>query len=156
MGFEYRWNHLSCISNIFQASFAYYQWNHLPKWTMVLKIMIKKHIGLIQNPLKNSKRSYQPYQKEKQSAWVFDLYQYEGFWSGSFMLEGMLSAQDHFKPQPNHVSWVVPQNLAQRLKALTFAIMTRSHVGESTNPLFMRIAHDCIPFIEVELPSSPQ
>ena len=42
------------------------------------------------------------------------------------------------------------------LKKLTFAIMTRSHVNEFTNPLLTRMAHDCVPFIELELYSSPQ
>ena len=40
---------------------------------------------------------------KKQGVWVFDLYQYEGFWGSEFWLEGMLSIQDYFKPQPNQV-----------------------------------------------------
>jgi hypothetical protein len=94
---------------------------------------------------------------KKQGVWVFDLYQYEGFWGSAFWLEGMLSVQDYFKPQPNQV--IVGSTLKSGttwLKALTFAIMTRSHVGESTNPLLTRLPHDCVPFIEVELCSSPQ
>ena len=34
--------------------------------------------------------------------------------------------------------------------------MTRSHFNESTNPLLTRLAHDCVPFLEIEVRSNPQ
>ncbi|XP_075656919.1 flavonol sulfotransferase-like [Castanea sativa] len=93
----------------------------------------------------------------RKDAWGFDLYLYEGFWCGSFQFEGMLSAQEHFKPQPNQVILSsTPKSGTTWLKALTFAIMTRFHVGESTNPLLTRFVHDCVPFIEMNIRSSPQ
>jgi hypothetical protein len=56
-----------------------------------------------------------------------DLYQYEGFWCSSFQLQGILWAQDHFKPQPNQVILSsTPKSGTTWLKALAFAIMTRS------------------------------
>ena len=39
----------------------------------------------------------------RKGAWGVHRYQYEGFWYGSNHLEGMLFAQDHFKPKPNDV-----------------------------------------------------
>ncbi|KAK7833718.1 flavonol sulfotransferase-like [Quercus suber] len=39
----------------------------------------------------------------RKGCWPLDLYQYEGFWYGPYTLEGILSTQDHFKPQPNSV-----------------------------------------------------
>ena len=93
----------------------------------------------------------------RKAAWVFDLYQYEGFWCSSFLLEGMLSAQEHFKPQPNQVIVSsAPKSGTTWLKALTFAIMTRFHVDESTNPLLTRLAHDCVLFFEMNICSSPE
>ncbi|KAL4633408.1 hypothetical protein ACB092_04G120800 [Castanea dentata] len=74
--------------------------------------------------------------------WIVDLYQYEGFWFPLRPLEGLLLAQDYFKPQPND--------------ALNFAILTRSSFGESTNPLLSRLSHDCVPFLELEIGSNPQ
>ncbi|KAM4106838.1 hypothetical protein ACB094_04G095800 [Castanea mollissima] len=72
--------------------------------------------------------------------WIVDLYRYEGFWFPLRPLEGLLLAQDCFKPQPND--------------ALNFAILTRSSFGESTNPLLSRLSHDCVPFLELEIGAS--
>ncbi|KAK7835639.1 cytosolic sulfotransferase 13 [Quercus suber] len=47
--------------------------------------------------------------------WTLDLYQYEGFWCGPYSLEGMLMAQDHFKPQPNQVILSSTAQLGLRL-----------------------------------------
>ena len=96
---------------------------------------------------------------KRKGAWLMfnDLYLYEGFWCSSFQLEGILRAQDHFKPQPNDVILSsTPKFGTTWLKALAFAITTRSRVDESTNPLLTRLAHDCVPFLEFKLHSSPQ
>ncbi|KAM4097140.1 hypothetical protein ACJW30_08G158100 [Castanea mollissima] len=78
--------------------------------------------------------------------WTLDLYQYEGFWCGPYSLEGMLMAQDHFKPQPNQVILSsTPKSGTTWLKALSFAILTRSSCDQSTNPLLTRMAHDLKP-----------
>ena len=94
---------------------------------------------------------------KRKGAWLMfnDLYLYEGFWCSSFQLEGILRAQDHFKPQPNDVILSsTPKSGTTWLKALAFAITTRSRVNESTNPLLTRLAHDCVPFLEFKLHST--
>ena len=81
--------------------------------------------------------------------WVKDLYQYEGFWCGAHSLEGILSAQDRFKPHPNDIFLsIAPKSGTTWLKALSFAIITRSHFDESTNPLLIGLAHDLVRFLE--------
>ena len=91
----------------------------------------------------------------KKGAAVTDLYQYEGFWCPLARLEGTLRAQKHFKPLPNQVILSsFPKSGTTWLKALIFAIMTKSHVSEPTNPLLTRLSHECVPFIEFDFRSS--
>jgi len=64
----------------------------------------------------------------KKGSWSMDFYQYEGFWYPLFHLPGMLFAQEHFKPQPNQVILSsFPKCGTTWLKALAFAVMTRSY-----------------------------
>ena len=91
----------------------------------------------------------------KKGAAVTDLYQYEGFWCPLARLEGTLRAKKYFKPQPNQVILSsFPKSGTTWLKALIFAIMTKSHVSEPTNPLLTRLSHECVPFIEFDFRSS--
>ncbi|KAL4612260.1 hypothetical protein ACB092_08G185600 [Castanea dentata] len=89
--------------------------------------------------------------------WTLDLYQYEGFWCSPYSLEGMLMAQDHFKPQPNQVILSsTPKSGTTWLKALSFAILTRSSCDQSTNPLLTRMTHDLVPFLDFRIGSNTQ
>ena len=84
----------------------------------------------------------------RKGCWPLDLYRYEGFWYDPYTLEGILSTQDHFKPQPNNVILSsAPKSGTTWLKALSFSIMTRSHFNESTNPLLTKFSHDLVPYI---------
>ena len=86
-----------------------------------------------------------------------DLYHYEGFWCNSSHFEGILSAQDNFKPQPNNVILSrAPKSGTTWLKTLSFGILTRFHFNESTNPLLTRMAHDLVPCLELEVRSNTQ
>ncbi|KAL4602180.1 hypothetical protein ACB092_10G035000 [Castanea dentata] len=86
-----------------------------------------------------------------------DFYQYEGFWYPFFHIPGVLLAQEHFKPQPNQVILSsFPKCGTTWIKALAFAIMTRSSESEPTNPLLTRAAHECVPFVELDLRSPQQ
>ncbi|KAK4567949.1 hypothetical protein RGQ29_003638 [Quercus rubra] len=68
--------------------------------------------------------------------WIVDLNQYEGFWFPLRPLEGLLLAQDYFKPQPNDVILSsLPKSGTTWLKALTFAILTRSSFGVQTSTM---------------------
>ncbi|KAM4073546.1 hypothetical protein ACJW30_10G027200 [Castanea mollissima] len=91
----------------------------------------------------------------KKDAWSMDYYQYEGFWYPFFHIPGTLWAQEHYKPQPNQVILSsFPKCGTTWLKALAFAIMTRSYESEPTNLLLTRLSHDCVPFIEFQISSS--
>ena len=94
---------------------------------------------------------------QRKGIWVADLHQHEGFWWSAYSLKGVLWAQDHFMPQPNNVILSsAPKSGTTRLKALSFAVMTRSHFDEPASPLLTRLAHDCVPFLESEVRSNPQ
>ncbi|KAJ9140599.1 hypothetical protein P3X46_031230 [Hevea brasiliensis] len=81
-----------------------------------------------------------------------DLYQYQGFWYTGFFLEGILSAQDHFKARSTDILLVSCMKTGTTwLKALAFAIFTRASFDTSSNPLLSKGPHDCIPFLEVDL-----
>ena len=84
------------------------------------------------------------------------VYQYEGFWHNSFFLEGLLSAQEHFKPKPNDtILSSAPKSGTTWLKALCFAIVTRSHYDDSTNPLLTTMPHECVFNMEGALAHNP-
>jgi hypothetical protein len=92
---------------------------------------------------------------KKKGSGKADFYQYEGFWYPFFHIPGILLAQEHFKPQPNQVILsCFPKCGTTWLKALAFAITTRSCESEPTNPLLTRMSHDCVPFIEFQISSS--
>ncbi|XP_023878590.1 flavonol sulfotransferase-like [Quercus suber] len=78
-----------------------------------------------------------------------EFYHYQGFWHTFFYLEGLLSAQQHFKPQTNDI--IVssfPKTGTTWLKALSFAIMTRSSFDISASPLLTTTPHECVLSLE--------
>ncbi|KAJ8752337.1 hypothetical protein K2173_003973 [Erythroxylum novogranatense] len=83
---------------------------------------------------------------------VNNLYHYQGFWYYEHFLAGIMSAQEHFRPQPTDIFLTsCPKAGTTWLKALTFAIVTRARFDDSTSPLLKKLPHDCIPFIELDL-----
>ncbi|KAF2321425.1 hypothetical protein GH714_041018 [Hevea brasiliensis] len=84
--------------------------------------------------------------------WVLQpLYQYQGFWYFQDYLVGLLAAQENFKPQPSDiVLCTYPKTGTTWLKALAYAIVTRSKFNDSKNPLLTKAPHDCVPFLEID------
>ncbi|XP_050253596.1 flavonol sulfotransferase-like [Quercus robur] len=118
---------------------------------------IEKEEYMFDLELENKFKQILPTIPIKKGSWSIDFYQYEGFWYPLLHLPGMLFAQEHFKPQPNQVILSsFPKCGTTWLKALAFAIMTRSYESEPTNPLLSRLSHDCVPFIEFNIRSSQQ
>ena len=79
-------------------------------------------------------------------------HQYQNFWFMDGLLERVMFVQEHFKAQPSDIILSsVPKSGTTWLKALTFAIMTRNHFDDSTNPLLTMNPHDCVPFLEVDI-----
>jgi hypothetical protein len=89
----------------------------------------------------------------RRQGWMSDqVHQYQGFWHTFLYLEGLLSAQEHFKPQPNDIILSsTPKSGTTWLKALSFAIVTRSSFNASTNPLLTTMPHECVPSMEGDL-----
>ena len=86
----------------------------------------------------------------KRKGWKSDeLCHYQGFWHTFFYLEGLLSAQQHFKPQTNDIILSsFPKTGTTWLKAMSFAIMTRSSVDISASPLLTTMPHECVLSLE--------
>ncbi|KAL1804268.1 hypothetical protein DCAR_0935927 [Daucus carota subsp. sativus] len=83
-------------------------------------------------------------------------YEYQGFWFLKQALRGLIWAQDHFKPHPAATLVAsYPKTGTTWLKALAFSIATRNRFDLSSNPLETSISHQCIPFLELEIPRSP-
>ncbi|KAG5234934.1 flavonol sulfotransferase [Salix suchowensis] len=82
---------------------------------------------------------------------------YEGFWYHSMFFEGIISAQDHFIPQSTDIFITSsPKTGTTWLKALTFAICTRSRLsGSSASALLTKMPHDCVPVMEYHLAQNP-
>ncbi|XVF54458.1 hypothetical protein PTKIN_Ptkin05aG0181700 [Pterospermum kingtungense] len=86
--------------------------------------------------------------------WKFPLplnYQYQGFWNFSLYHEGLMLAQKQFNARPTDIIICShPKTGTTWLKALAFAIVTRSLYDDSTNPLLTRSPHDCVTFVELD------
>ncbi|KAK6925152.1 Sulfotransferase domain [Dillenia turbinata] len=81
---------------------------------------------------------------------IFDCYQYQGFWYYPGHLEGVMSAQEHFVANPTDVIISnAPKTGSTWIKALTFAIATRSKYNSSNSPLLTSLPHYCMPALEV-------
>ncbi|KAJ6725038.1 SULFOTRANSFERASE SULT [Salix viminalis] len=82
---------------------------------------------------------------------------YEGFWYFPMFLEGLMSAQDHFIPQSTDIFITsCPKTGTTWLKALTFAICTRSRLsGSSASSLLTKVPHDCVPLLEYDFAQNP-
>ncbi|EOY09659.1 Sulfotransferase 17 [Theobroma cacao] len=85
-------------------------------------------------PAENGWRAFQP------------LCLYQGFWSFPYFLEGIILAQQHFKPKPGDIFVCsAPKSGTTWLKAVTFAIVTRKHFDNSSSPLLTKGPHHCVP-----------
>jgi estrone sulfotransferase len=86
-----------------------------------------------------------------------DYYLYQGFWYDAFFLEGLMSVQEHFNPQSTDIFVAsFPKTGTTWLKALTFAIFTRSRLsGSTTSSLLTKMPHDCVPLLENDLAKNP-
>jgi estrone sulfotransferase len=86
-----------------------------------------------------------------------DYYLYQGFWYAPFFLEGLMSVQEHFNPQSTDIFVAsFPKTGTTWLKALTFAIFTRSRLsGSTTSSLLTKMPHDCVPFLKYNLAQKP-
>ncbi|KAJ9135454.1 hypothetical protein P3X46_032636 [Hevea brasiliensis] len=84
--------------------------------------------------------------------WVVQpLYQYQGFWYFQVCLIGLLAAQENFRPQPyDIILCTCPKSGTTWLKALAYAIVTRSRFSDFENPLLTKAPHDCVPFLEID------
>ncbi|XP_038698256.1 flavonol 3-sulfotransferase-like [Tripterygium wilfordii] len=86
------------------------------------------------------------------------IYEYEGFWHHEYFLEGIISAQQHYKPQPSDIVLSsVPKSGTTWLKALAFSIATRHCYDDftTTSLLLTKVPHKCVPRLEVDLVASP-
>ncbi|XWS43302.1 hypothetical protein CRYUN_Cryun16bG0091300 [Craigia yunnanensis] len=80
--------------------------------------------------------------------WMFPLHLYQGFWSFSNLLEGDILAHQFFKAESSDIFVCsVPKSGTTWLKALTFAIVTRTRYDNFTTPLLNNQPHDCVPFL---------
>ncbi|CAN4111712.1 unnamed protein product [Withania somnifera] len=87
----------------------------------------------------------------------FDYYQYKGFWIPLAYLQATLSMQENFKAQPSDIYICSSIKTGTTwLKALAFSIMTRHTFNDSTNPLFTKVPHECLPFLEIDYATNPK
>ncbi|XVE96217.1 hypothetical protein REPUB_Repub02eG0202700 [Reevesia pubescens] len=76
----------------------------------------------------------------------YPLYQYQDFWCSPNFLEDIILSQEGFKAEPTDIFVCsAPKSGTTWLKALSFAIVTRTRYETSTSPLLSKISHDCIP-----------
>lgn len=85
------------------------------------------------------------------------LYQYQGFWYPLPPLEGVIAVQQNFHAQATDIFLCsAPKTGTTWLKALCFAIQTRSITNEKSNPLLSKLPHLLVPWIEGDLAVNPK
>ncbi|XP_050229073.1 cytosolic sulfotransferase 18-like [Mercurialis annua] len=79
-----------------------------------------------------------------------NLHLFKGFWFYPTELEGLISSQEQFKPQPNDIILCnYPKSGMTWLKSLCYAIMKRTQFTDSTaNRLLTELPHNIVPFLE--------
>ncbi|MFQ6659959.1 hypothetical protein Gotur_028648 [Gossypium turneri] len=76
----------------------------------------------------------------------YPLYQYQGFWCSPNFIEDIILSREGFKAEPTDIFVCsAPKSGTTWLKALTFAIVTRTRYDTSTSTLLSKVSHDCIP-----------
>ncbi|GKV41830.1 hypothetical protein SLEP1_g49313 [Rubroshorea leprosula] len=71
---------------------------------------------------------------------------YQGFWCHPSMAECIMLGQEFFKAEPNDIFVCSPPKSGTTwIKALTFAIVTRTCFDSSTSPLLFKMPHECVP-----------
>ncbi|KAJ3709100.1 hypothetical protein LUZ61_012805 [Rhynchospora tenuis] len=88
---------------------------------------------------------------ETEEGWppAFPIRKYQDFWQFEWLLPGILSMHENFKPRPSDI--LVASFLKSGttwLKALTFTIVHRNKYSFSCHPLLKLNPHDCVPHIE--------
>ncbi|GLT96297.1 hypothetical protein SLE2022_139320 [Rubroshorea leprosula] len=71
---------------------------------------------------------------------------YQGFWCHPSLAERIMLGQEFFKAEPNDIFVCSPPKSGTTwIKALTFAIVTRTCFDRSTSPLLFKMPHECVP-----------
>ncbi|OMO68712.1 hypothetical protein COLO4_29468 [Corchorus olitorius] len=84
----------------------------------------------------------------KDESWLTPYHLYQGFWTIPHFLEGDILAHHFFKAEPTDIFICsVPKSGTTWLKALTFAIVSRTHFNTNSSPLLQKVPHDCVPFL---------
>ncbi|KAL5773193.1 hypothetical protein ACOSQ2_013117 [Xanthoceras sorbifolium] len=77
------------------------------------------------------------------------LYQYDSVWYRSNALAGMISSRRNFLAQDSDIILITcPKSGTTWLKALTYAIVHRSHYAFEHSPLLTANPHELVPFID--------
>ena len=102
------------------------------------------HRSDVKKVLRNTIRKSQPYQDEKGGGQTKSTITMV-FGMVLSKIEGILSACEHFKPQPNDIILrSSPKSGTTWLKALFFAIIVRSSFNNYANPLLTTMPHECV------------
>ncbi|XWS30850.1 hypothetical protein CRYUN_Cryun23aG0026500 [Craigia yunnanensis] len=76
------------------------------------------------------------------------LYLHQGFWFHADLLVGDILVHEVFKAEPSDIFVCsVPKSGTTWLKALTFAIVTRTLYDNFTSPLLNKLSHDCVLYL---------
>ncbi|XP_060215854.1 cytosolic sulfotransferase 12-like [Lycium barbarum] len=91
----------------------------------------------------------------KEKGWIGSyIYNYQGFWTSSKIIQGVIACQQHFQAQDSDIILVTtPKSGTTWLKSLLFALANRMKhpIFDQNHPLLVKNPHDLVPYLELKL-----
>ncbi|XP_015075750.1 cytosolic sulfotransferase 12-like [Solanum pennellii] len=113
---------------------------------------------LQEEPSEEWKKFFSSLPKEK--GWIEStIYNYQGFWSSSRSIQGVIACQQQFQAQDSDIILVTsPKSGSVWLKSLLFALVNRKNnpIFEQDHPLLVKNPHDLVLFLELDLYADDQ
>ena len=138
----------------------------LPLYITIPNGVIEHHFLLLQtmsqvasysekSDTKHSANATPPHKLPIRGGWQIPLVLYKNYWLHPNRIDNIIFIEEHFTPRHDDVILITyPKCGTTWLKALAFAVMSRSHYGFADHPLLTQHPQQVVPSIEILDPGS--